>query len=161
VRGLLRQTVTNRTLALAVAAAILVVDQLTKWWALNVLDDGPISIIGDFLVLRLVRNPGAAFNSLQGSGVLIAVLAIAIVLVLVRVSGSAEHRHEAVVFGLILGGAAGNLVDRIFRADGFLNGEVVDWVDLWLIPTFNVADASLTVGAAIAILVTVLPKQQA
>jgi signal peptidase II len=153
--------VTNRTLALAVAAAILVVDQLTKWWALNVLDDGPISIIGDFLVLRLVRNPGAAFNSLQGSGVLIAVLAIAIVLVLVRVSGSAEHRHEAVVFGLILGGAAGNLVDRIFRADGFLNGEVVDWVDLWLIPTFNVADASLTVGAAIAILVTVLPKQQA
>lgn len=152
---------TNRTLALAVAAAILVVDQLTKWWALNVLDDGPISIIGDFLVLRLVRNPGAAFNSLQGSGVLIAVLAIAIVLVLVRVSGSAEHRHEAVVFGLILGGAAGNLVDRIFRADGFLNGEVVDWVDLWLIPTFNVADASLTVGAAIAILVTVLPKQQA
>lgn len=152
---------TNRTLALAVAAAILVVDQLTKWWALNVLDDGPISIIGDFLVLRLVRNPGAAFNSLQGSGVLIAVLAIAIVLVLVRVSGSAEHRHEAVVFGLILGGAAGNLADRVFRADGFLNGEVVDWVDLWLIPTFNVADASLTVGAAIAILVTVLPKQQA
>lgn len=152
---------TNRSLALAVAAAVLVADQLTKWWALNALDDGPISIIGDFLVLRLVRNPGAAFNSLQGSGVLIAVLAIAVVLVLVRVSGSAEHRHEAIVFGLILGGAAGNLADRIFRADGFLNGEVVDWIDLWFIPTFNVADASLTIGAAIALLVTVLPKPKA
>ncbi|MGI9649477.1 MAG: signal peptidase II [Acidimicrobiia bacterium] len=152
---------TNRSLALAVAGAIVVLDQITKWWALNALDDGPISIIGDFLVLRLVRNPGAAFNSLQGSGVLIAVLAIAIVLVLVRVSGSAEHRHEAVVFGLILGGAAGNLADRIFRADGFLDGEVVDWIDLWFIPTFNVADASLTVGATIAVLVAVLPKRAA
>ena len=152
---------TNRSLALAVAAAVVLLDQLTKWWALNALDDGSISVIGDFLMLRLVHNPGAAFNSLQGSGVLIAVLAIAVVLVLVRVSGSAEHRHEAAVFGLILGGAAGNLADRIFRADGFLNGEVVDWIDLWFIPTFNIADASLTIGASIALLVAVLPKQQA
>jgi len=153
--------VTNRSLALTVAVAVVVADQLTKWWALNALDDGPISLIGEFLVLKLVRNPGAAFNSLQGSGVLIAVLAIAVVLVLVRVSSSAEHRHEAVVFGLILGGAAGNLGDRIFRADGFLNGEVVDWVDLWFIPTFNIADASLTIGAAIALIVSVWPKKPA
>lgn len=152
---------TNRSLALTVAVAVVVADQLTKWWALNALDDGPISLIGEFLVLKLVRNPGAAFNSLQGSGVLIAVLAIAVVLVLVRVSSSAEHRHEAVVFGLILGGAAGNLGDRIFRADGFLNGEVVDWVDLWFIPTFNIADASLTIGAAIALIVSVWPKKPA
>jgi signal peptidase II len=161
VRGLLQQAVTNRFVALAVAVTVVVTDQLTKWWALNALDDGPISVIGDFLVLRLVRNPGAAFNSLQGSGVLIAVLAIAVVLVLVRVSASAEHRHEAVVFGLILGGAAGNLADRIFRADGFLDGEVVDWIDLWFVPTFNVADASLTIGAAIAIIVSLLPKRTA
>ena len=152
---------TNRSLALTVAVTVVVADQLTKWWALNALDDGPISLIGEFLVLKLVRNPGAAFNSLQGSGVLIAVLAIAVVLVLVRVSSSAEHRHEAVVFGLILGGAAGNLGDRIFRADGFLNGEVVDWVDLWFIPTFNIADASLTIGAAIALIVSVWPKKPA
>ena len=152
---------TNRSLALTVAVTVVVADQLTKWWALNALDDGPISLIGEFLVLKLVRNPGAAFNSLQGSGVLIAVLAIAVVLVLVRVSSSAEHRHEAVVLGLILGGAAGNLGDRIFRADGFLNGEVVDWVDLWFIPTFNIADASLTIGAAIALIVSVWPKKPA
>lgn len=147
-----------RLVALAVGAVVVVLDQLTKWWALASFSDGPTSIIGDFLTFRLVRNPGAAFNSLQGSGVLIAVLAFAVVLVLVRVSGTAEHRHETVVFGLILGGAAGNLADRIFRADGFLDGAVVDWVDLWFIPTFNVADASLTIGATLAVLVTFLPK---
>lgn len=149
----------NRSIALAVAAGVLGLDQLTKWWALNVLDEGPISIIGDFLTLRLVFNPGAAFNSLQGSGVLIAVIAIVVVLVLVRVSGSAEHRHEAVLFGLILGGAAGNLADRIFRADGFLDGKVVDWIDLWFIPTFNVADSSLTIGALLAVLVSFMPRR--
>lgn len=152
---------TNRGIALAVAAAVVVVDQVTKAWALSVFDEGPTSLIGDFLVLRLVRNPGAAFNSLQGSGVLIAVIAIVVVLVLVRVSGSAEHRHEAIVFGLILGGAAGNLADRIFRADGFLNGAVIDWIDLWFIPTFNIADSSLTIGAVLAILVSFLPGRKA
>lgn len=147
-----------RLVALAVGAVVITADQLTKWWALAAFADGPTSVIGDFLTFRLVRNPGAAFNSLQGSGVLIAVIAFAVVLVLVRVSGTAEHRHEAVVFGLILGGAAGNLADRIFRGDGFLNGAVVDWVDLWFIPTFNVADASLTIGATLAVLVTFVPK---
>lgn len=146
-----------RLTALGVGAAVVAADQLTKWWALSSFADGPSPVLGDFLVFRLVRNPGAAFNSLQGSGVLIAVIAIAVVLVLVRVSGTAEHRHEAVVFGLILGGAAGNLLDRIFRSDGFLDGAVVDWIDLWFIPTFNVADASLTIGAALAVLVAFVP----
>ncbi|NNC93609.1 MAG: signal peptidase II [Acidimicrobiia bacterium] len=147
-----------RRIALLIGAIVVTADQLTKWWALEAFSDGPTSIIGDFLVLKLVRNSGAAFNSLQGSGVLIAVIAIAVVLVIVRVSGSAEHRHEAWVFGLILGGAAGNLADRIFRADGFLDGAVIDWIDLWFIPTFNVADASLTAGAALAVLVSFIPK---
>lgn len=147
-----------RRVALLIGAMVVIGDQLTKWWALSALSDGPISVIGDFLTFRLVRNSGAAFNSLQGSGVLIAVIAIAVVLVLVRVSATAERPHEAVVFGLILGGAAGNLADRIFRADGFLDGAVVDWIDLWFIPTFNVADASLTIGATLAVLVTFIPK---
>lgn len=150
----------NRRLTLAVAAVVVTLDQLTKWMALALFDDGPTSLIGDFLVLRLVRNPGAAFNSLQGSGVLIGVVAIVVVLVLVRLSGSTEHRSEAVVFGLILGGAVGNLADRIFRGDGFLDGAVIDWIDWWFIPTFNVADASLTVGAALAVLVSVRSKPQ-
>jgi signal peptidase II len=150
--------VSPRRVALLIGAIVVIADQLTKWWALAAFSDGPTSIIGDFLAFKLVRNSGAAFNSLQGSGVLIAVIAIVVVLVLVRVSGTAEHRHEAWVFGLILGGAAGNLADRIFRADGFLDGAVVDWIDLWFIPTFNVADASLTIGASLAVLVSFIPK---
>lgn len=150
----------NRGLTLTVATAVVILDQLTKWMALSLFDDGPTSVIGDFLVFRLVRNPGAAFNSLQGSGVLIGVVAIVVVLVLVRLSGSTEHRSEALVFGLILGGAVGNLVDRIFRGDGFLDGSVIDWIDLWFIPTFNVADASLTIGAILAVLVSFWPKTE-
>lgn len=150
----------NRQLTLTVAAAVVALDQLTKWMALSLFDDGPTSVIGDFLVFRLVRNPGAAFNSLQGSGVLIAVVAIVVVLVLVRLSASTEHRSEALVFGLILGGAAGNLLDRVFRGGGFLDGAVIDWIDLWFIPTFNVADSSLTIGAALAVLVSLWPKTE-
>ncbi len=148
----------NRRLTLTVAAAVVALDQITKWWALSALDDGPTSVLGDFLVFRLVRNAGAAFNSLQGSGVLIAVVAIVVVVTLVRLSGSTEHQYEALVFGLILGGAAGNLMDRIFRADGFLDGAVVDWIDLWFIPTFNVADSSLTIGAVLALAVSLLVR---
>lgn len=151
---------TNRRLTLSVAAAVVVLDQLTKWMALSAFDDGPTSVIGDFLIFRLVRNPGAAFNSLQGSGVLIGVVAVVVVLALIRLSGSTEHRSEALVFGLILGGAIGNLVDRAFRGDGFLDGAVIDWIDLWFIPTFNVADSSLTIGAVLAVVVSLLQKSE-
>jgi len=150
--------VTNRRLTLSVAAAVVALDQLTKWMALSAFDDGPTEVIGDFLVFRLVRNPGAAFNSLQGSGVLIGLVAVVVVLALIRLSGSTEHRSEALVFGLILGGAIGNLADRAFRGDGFLDGAVIDWIDLWFIPTFNVADSSLTIGAVLAVVVSLLQK---
>ncbi|MDH3607580.1 MAG: signal peptidase II [Acidimicrobiia bacterium] len=149
---------TNRRLTLSVAAAVVALDQLTKWMALSAFDDGPTEVIGDFLVFRLVRNPGAAFNSLQGSGVLIGLVAVVVVLALIRLSGSTEHRSEALVFGLILGGAIGNLADRAFRGDGFLDGAVIDWIDLWFIPTFNVADSSLTIGAVLAVVVSLLQK---
>lgn len=150
---------TGRRLALAVAAAVVTLDQLTKWWAVNALDDGPIEILGEFLRLRLVFNPGGAFNSLQNAGVLLGVVAIGAVLILVRLSGSAADNREAVVFGLILGGAAGNLIDRIFRADGFLDGKVVDWISFDFFPTFNVADSAVTIGAILAILIALFQKQ--
>lgn len=150
---------TGRRLALAVAAAVVVVDQLTKWWAVNALADGPIEIIGEFLRFRLVFNPGGAFNSLQNAGVLLGVVAIGAVLVLVRLSGSATDSREAVIFGLILGGAAGNLIDRLFRGSGFLDGEVVDWISFNFFPTFNVADSAVTIGAALAILFALFQKK--
>ena len=150
---------TGRRPALAVAAAVVVADQLTKWWAVNALADGPIEVIGEFLRFRLVLNPGGAFNSLQNAGVLLGVVAIGAVLVLVRLSGSAADNREAVIFGLILGGAVGNLIDRLFRGGGFLDGEVVDWISFNFFPTFNVADSAVTIGAALAVLIALFQKK--
>ena len=59
---------------------------------------------------------------------------------------------EVVALGLVLGGANGNLMDRVFRGDGFLDGKVIDWVNMWIIPTFNVADASVTVAVALLVI---------
>ena len=143
---------TNRRLAVVVAAGVLVGDQLTKWWAVEALADGPISLIGDFLQFRLIRNSGAAFGTLQNAGVLLAIIAVVAILLLLRVSAEAEHRHEVVIFGLVLGGAAGNLADRVFRADGFFDGRVVDFVDFSFWPTFNVADSAITSAVVLALL---------
>lgn len=150
-RELFVPAVTNRKLALAVAATVLVADQLTKWWALEALADGPISVLGDFWRFRVVRNSGAAFGTLQNAGVLLAIIAVVAILLLLRVSAETEHRHEAVIFGLVLGGATGNLVDRVFRGDGFFDGRVVDWIDFSFWPTFNVADSAITIAVLMAV----------
>lgn len=150
-RELLVPAVTNRRLAVVIAAAVLLADQLTKWWAFEALADGPIKIFGDFFQFRLVRNSGAAFGTLQNAGVLLAIIAIVAILLLIRVSATTEHRHEAIIFGLVLGGATGNLVDRVFRADGFFDGRVVDWVDFSFWPTFNIADSAITIAVLLAL----------
>lgn len=143
---------TNRRLAVVIAAVVLGADQLTKWWAFEALADGPIEILGDFFQFRLVRNSGAAFGTLQNAGVLLALIAIVAILLLIRVSGETEHRHEAIIFGLVLGGASGNLADRIFRADGLFDGRVVDWIDFSFWPTFNIADSAITIAVLLALL---------
>jgi signal peptidase II len=61
-------------------------------------------------------------------------------------------RLEVIGFGFIMGGAIGNLADRIFRAEGFLDGKVIDWINLWVIPTFNLADTSITVAVVLLII---------
>jgi signal peptidase II len=151
VRELLVPAVTNRKLAVSVAATVLVADQLTKWWAFEELADGPVRLFGDFLQFRLVRNSGAAFGTLQNAGVLLAIIAVVAILLLLRVSAETEHRYEAVIFGLVLGGAAGNLGDRVFRGAGFFDGRVVDWIDFSFWPTFNVADSAITIAVLMAV----------
>lgn len=132
---------------------VLSLDQLTKWAAVETLDR-PLQLIGEFLELRIVRNPGGAFGSLQNAGVLLGIVAVVAVFILVRLTESAERRTDALVFGLILGGALGNLTDRIFRGDGFLDGAVVDFVDFNFFPAFNVADAAVTIGAILAVILS-------
>jgi len=137
------------SLILGVAAAVLAADQLTKHWALQALADEPIDVVGS-LRLNLTFNDGAAFSLGGGRTTLIAVVGLVIVAVIVRMGWTAERRAWAVGLGIVLGGAAGNLVDRALRAgDGLLGGRVVDFIDLQWWPVFNVADVSLWVGIGV------------
>jgi signal peptidase II len=135
-----------------VAAATFLIDQATKWLALRTLDDGPIDLVWT-LRLRLTFNTGAAFSLGAGWGGLIAMLAIAVVAAMVWFGRSVASPAGAVALGLVLGGAMGNLADRIFRAeDGILSGAVVDFIDLQWWPVFNVADMAVVCGGILLLL---------
>jgi len=147
--------VTGRRFALVggVAAAAVVADQLTKWWAVDRLSRGPIKIVGS-LRLALSHNSAGAFG--LGSGVvpMIVLAVVALVVVLFVVGRSIDRSAMAVALGLVLGGAVGNLLDRVFRSPGFGRGAVIDFVDLRWWPVFNVADAAITIGCVLLVLLS-------
>ncbi len=140
----------------AALASIVAVDQLTKSWAATALADGPKHVIGDFLVLELSRNSGGAFSRFQGYAPVLAVLAIVIALIIVGSLRQATDRLTLVGLVLVLGGALGNLTDRLVRSPGFLRGHVVDFVAVGWWPVFNVADSCITIGAILLIVRTLL-----
>ena len=131
---------------LAVAAVIVLVDQLTKIWAVSALSDGPVEVIGSLLQFRLTRNPGGAFSLLTGLTPVLAVLAVVMVAYIVRTTRRTADVVMAYSLALVLGGAVGNLVDRLVRSPGFLRGEVVDFIKVPNWPTFNIADSAITIG---------------
>jgi signal peptidase II len=135
-----------------VAGLVLLLDQLTKAWAVTVLSAGPVRVIGELLQFRLTRNPGGAFSIATGLTPLLAVLAAIMAVVIVRTTRRASDPVVAYALALVLGGALGNLTDRFLRDPGFLRGEVVDFIKLPYWPTFNVADSAITVGVALILL---------
>ena len=138
-------------LPLAVAAGVLVVDQGTKQWALAVLADGPIDLVWT-LKFRLTFNSGMAFGAGSGVGPLIGIVAVGVVVVLVRHAMSSATQLTRVAAGVLLGGAVGNLVDRLIRDDAWLRGRVVDFIDLGWFPVFNVADMAINIGAVLLVI---------
>jgi signal peptidase II len=127
-------------------------DLLTKTLALRNLGGDPVPVVGDLLQLRLVRNPGAAFSlgtSYTAVLTVIAVIAAVVVLVLVRRVGD---RLWAFGLGCLLGGVLGNLTDRVFREPSFMQGHVIDFLELPSWPVFNVADICINVAAGVIIL---------
>jgi signal peptidase II len=131
------------------ALATVVLDQLTKWWARSTLDDRTIDLVWT-LRLNLVLNRGAAFGLGSRYAPLVALLATVVLLVLLRTSRTLHRVPALIAIGLVLGGAVGNLLDRLFRdGHGFLGGAVVDFVDLQWWPVFNVADAAIVCGAVV------------
>lgn len=134
---------------LGAAAVVVALDQCTKQLALTHLADGPIDLVGS-LRLNLVFNDSAAFSLGGGRTSWIALLALGVTAVLLRMGLRAPRRSAAAGYGIIVGGAAGNLVDRFLRdGDGLLGGRVVDMVDLQWWPVFNLADAALWVGIGV------------
>ncbi|MBB5868355.1 signal peptidase II [Allocatelliglobosispora scoriae] len=136
---------------LALAAGLVAVDQLTKWWAVAALTGrAPIDVIGELLRLRLTYNPGAAFSlGTEYTWVLTLFAAVAVV-VIAYVARRVASRAWAVGFGLMLGGAFTHLLDRLFREPGFARGHVVDFIDYGPF-VGNVADIALVVGVALII----------
>jgi signal peptidase II len=136
---------------LATAGVVLVLDQLAKAWAVRALGDGrSIEVVGQLVQLRLFRNPGAAFSFATGTTWIFTVIATVASVAIVRASRHLGSSLWALALGLLLGGALGNLVDRLFREPGFPQGHVVDFIDLPRLFVFNIADASIT-GAAVLI----------
>ena len=134
-------------LILGVAAFVLVADQLSKWWAVRTLTTRTIDVVWT-LRLNLTGNTGASFSSFGGQGPLISLGVVAVVVAVLWLSPMAPSRLGSVALGMILGGALGNLTDRVFRGDaGFLHGAVVDFIDVQWWPVFNVADMSVVIGA--------------
>ena len=143
-----RPEVTARRWQLAtVGLVVVLVDQLTKAWALAALEDD--SIEGPWgSSLRLVFNRGSAFSLGEGFGPVFGVLAIGISIAMFFVVKRVESRFVVFGLGLVLGGALGNVLDRVFReSDTFMGGAVIDFLevgDWW--PVFNIADVAIVVG---------------
>lgn len=140
------------------AALVLVADQLTKWWAESALTFGgePIQVLGEFIQLRLVYNSGAALSIATGMTWLLTIIVVVVVIAILRLIRKLGSRGWAVSLGLLLGGAVGNLVDRLLRDPGFARGHVVDFIDYAGFFVGNVADIAIVVAAVWIAVLSVL-----
>lgn len=137
----------------SIVAGVYVLDQVTKVLAVRYLTDrDPVPVVDGILQLRLLYNPGAAFSMATGLTWLLTIIAVVVVVVVVRMSRRLGSAGWAVAFGLLLGGATGNLTDRLVRQPGFARGHVVDFFELPNFPVFNVADSAITCAAVLIVL---------
>ncbi|MGH3457356.1 signal peptidase II [Aeromicrobium sp.] len=138
-----------------VAVSVWALDQVTKVAAVAWLDPGEsVVLVPNVLWLTLTRNAGAAFSTGTGFTLLLSLVALVVCVVVVRLASKLRDRVWALGLGLLLGGALGNLTDRILREPGPLRGHVVDFLHLTHWPVFNVADIALTFAAITIILRT-------
>lgn len=141
-----------------VAAFVLAADIITKALVAAHLREGePVHVLGNVLMLNLLRNPGAAFSVGTGYTIVFTAIALGVVVYIARTARNLRSIGWAITLGLLLGGALGNLGDRIFRAPGLLRGNVVDWIEVtryW--PVFNLADSAIVCGGILTVLLAML-----
>jgi signal peptidase II len=145
-------------LLLGLAAAVLALDIGSKLLVVATLSDrDPLRLLGGAVYLTEARNTGAAFSFAEGATVVFSLIAAAVVVVIVRSARRLFSTGWAVALALVLGGAVGNLLDRVFRDPGFLRGGVVDFISLFdpygqVWPIFNVADSAIVCGGVLGAL---------
>lgn len=137
---------------IAIAVAVLLLDQISKIVMLNVLDaTGAIPLLGDFLQLKLVRNPGAAFSFGTGFTWVFTLFSAAVSVAIIWYIRKVTSLPVAIGLGLVLGGSLGNLTDRFFREPGFPVGHVIDFIYVRGFAIFNIADSGIVCGAIVVV----------
>ncbi|MEV0967361.1 signal peptidase II [Microtetraspora glauca] len=140
---------------LVLAAVVLLADQSSKFWATSALSDGErITVIPNLIRLQLLYNPGAAFSIGVGATWVFALAAAVAVVGLLYVGRRLRSPAWTVVLGALLGGATSHLLDRLFRAPGFAQGHVVDFIDYGGLFIGNVADIALTGSCVLLVLLS-------
>ena len=142
----------SRSVASLIIALVVVSDQLTKHWALGALSADKTVDIFWTLRFNLVFNSGMAFSQGQGVGRMIGLLALGVVVVLSLTLRNPMSLRTTIGTGLLIGGALGNITDRLFRGNGWMRGAVVDFIDFQWFPVFNLADSAVTIGAGFLLL---------
>ncbi|GAA2163616.1 signal peptidase II [Actinomadura napierensis] len=137
---------------IAVALAALAADIVSKTVVVATLHDrSPVRLLGGLLTLRETRNSGAAFSIGTGYTIVFTVIACGVVVAILRTARNLRSLPWAICLGLLLGGAIGNLIDRLFRAPAPLKGHVVDWIEFPHYPVFNLADSAIVCGGVLAV----------
>ena len=138
---------------LAVAAFVLAADVISKSIVVaRMADHQPIRLLGGLLTITLTRNGGAAFSIGTSMTIVFTAIAVGVIVYILRTARNLRSIGWAITLGLLLGGATGNLLDRIFRAPGPFQGHVVDWIELPHWPVFNLADSSIVCAGVLVVL---------
>lgn len=147
----------GRRVAVLIGVAVLayVLDLVSKLWVVHSLEGHePITVLGHYLRLDALRNGGAAFGMGQSMTIVFTVIAVGVIAVIARLSRRLHSTPWAVALGLLLGGAFGNLTDRVFRTPGDFQGHVVDFIAPAHFAVFNLADSAITCGGVLIVLLT-------
>lgn len=139
-------------LVTGLVTVIVVIDALTKRWASIEFVGASKNLIPGFLEFTFAENPGSALSLFPDAGAFLGIAAILVSVGVLYALRKERPQIEVVAFGLIVAGAVGNLVDRLFRGAGLLDGKVIDWINLWWIPTFNVADMAVTFSVGLLLI---------
>ncbi len=144
-----------RSLIFKVAITVLVLDQITKTAAVEFLENKPaVEIFGKWFGFSFGRNPGAAFSIGTSTTIIFTIFASTVSLLIIWKAKTILNNYWAIVAGGFLGGALGNLVDRVFRSPEMFHGHVVDFIAFPNFPLFNIADSSVTLSAIAAVLLS-------